>query len=278
MVDKIKLVKEKFLPLCKKDSFRKMLLITDLVIILLSSSYFVIKTVEHHSNENLHKKTENLYKESAKEVENEDVDVLNKIYLRNNNSTTLRETKVSERFLGLLKANEDTVGWIKIDDTKINYPIVKSNSNEFYIDRNFEKKKSSAGSIFMDYRNNELSIDKNIIIYGHHMKDGTMFADLSSYKNKEFFYSNDKISFNTLYEEYECQVFSVYVADDKFNYLITEFESNKEYSNYINTVKSKSKFKKDISVTIEDKILTLSTCSYEFPEARTVVHAKLIRR
>ena len=138
----------------------------------------------------------------------------------------LKEKKVpevSDKFQGLLRINGDTVGWIKIEDTQINYPVVKSNDNDYYLHHNFEKETNPTGCIFMDCRNNSLPLDTNTILYGHNMKDASMFHDIIKYKEEAFFNNNDKIIFNTLYQENEWQVFSVYVTDVSFNYLITNF-------------------------------------------------------
>lgn len=184
--------------------------------------------------------------------------------------------KISEKFQSLLQVNEDTVGWIKIEGTKIDYPVVKYTDNDFYLHNDFEKKKSVAGCIFMDFRNSVLPLDKNTILYGHNLKDASMFRDLVLYKNRDFFFNNDIIAFNTIYEEGLWKVFSAYVTDTGFNYLITDFANEQEFNTYIDVIKSKSMFKKEISINSDDRILTLSTCSYEFRNARMVVHAKLI--
>ncbi|MGL4571690.1 MAG: class B sortase, partial [Clostridium sp.] len=127
--------------------------------------------------------------------------------------------------------------------------------------------------LFVDYRDN-IEKDKNIIIYGHNMKDGTMFESLSEFKDESFFNKNKYITLKEGKIEKKYEIFSVYIADDNFNYLVPTFKSDKEYESYLERMVKKSMHKRDISLSSKDKIITLSTCSYEFDDARFVVQAK----
>lgn len=177
----------------------------------------------------------------------------------------------------LLLINEDVVGWIRIKDTRVDYPVLQADDNEYYMNRNIHRKRSRSGSIFMDFRNDLKEKDQNTILYGHNMRDNTMLTDVIHYKSEQFFKKNRYIYFDTLYETNKWLVFSVYVTDVSFNYLITNFRSDEHYRSFLDTIISKSMFKRDIEVNVTDRILTLSTCSNEFENARTVVHAKLIQ-
>ncbi len=184
--------------------------------------------------------------------------------------------KINQSFLELLKINEDITGWIKIPDTKVDYPIVQGTDNDFYLKRNHEKKESRYGSIFMDFRNNFESLDKNTILYGHHMADGMMFNNVAKYKQRKFFESHPYIFFSTLYDELKWEVFSVYVTDVNFDYIRVSFDADNDFLEFVDVLKEKSIYETDITLDSNDIILTLSTCSYEFENARTVVHAKLL--
>lgn len=173
------------------------------------------------------------------------------------------------------KINPDVVAWINIKDTNIDYPILQGKDNDFYLKHNIYKEKSRAASIFMDYRNNAAFEDQNTILYGHNMKDGSMFRDLLYYEQPWFFKKHKIINIETAKGTLKYEVFSVYVTDVNFNYLITNFDNEKEYEDFLNIIKEKSKVKSDVAVSAKDKIITLSTCSYQFKNARTVVHAKL---
>lgn len=182
-----------------------------------------------------------------------------------------------DTFDELQKINRDIKGWISIANTRVNYPILQAKDNEYYLERSYDRKVIINASIFMDFRNNPSEFNENTILYGHNMKDGSMFHDVINFKKKDFFNKNKIISIDTPNGSYNWEVFSVYVTDVKFDYLITQFSDKKEYSGFINTISNKSMFKSTVKVTSSDKILTLSTCSYEFKNARTVVHAKLLK-
>lgn len=270
----IRWINRKLSKLLKKNRVRNILIGINSVVFIVSFTICLLKLYDYYSSQKLYSDLSRLY--TIKPV----TENYNKLTEKDNNTAPIEVNvppKISDKFNDLLNINEDTVGWLSIEHTSINYPVVKHDDNDFYLDKNFEKKKSSSGCIFMDFRNDILPLDRNIILYGHHMKDKSMFTDINLYKDKDFFFNNDKIVFNNLYKENIWQVFSVYVTNLDFDYLVPKFESDVQFDNYIKVVKEKSKYKKDIEVSSDDHILTLSTCSYEFKGARTVVHAKLIK-
>ncbi len=175
----------------------------------------------------------------------------------------------------LNKINSDYKFWIKVDNTNINYPVAQGKDNEFYLHNDFNKNISKSGSIFMDYRNTLLS-DTNTVIYGHNMKNKTMFSQLENFKEKDFFNQNNKIKITLNNKIYIYEVFSAYYTDPSYNYIFLNLKSKDEYNRYINDIVKKSIYKSNINVDCDDKIITLSTCSYELKDTRTVVHAKLI--
>ncbi|CEJ75539.1 peptidase C60B, sortase B,Sortase (surface protein transpeptidase),sortase, SrtB family,Sortase family (plasmid) [[Clostridium] sordellii] len=188
--------------------------------------------------------------------------------------TTYEETDNSQKNQSLYSINNDFKFWLKVDNTNINYPVVQYKNNSFYLNHDFYKNISSSGSIFMDYRDNKDS--QNIILYGHNMKNKTMFNNLIKFKNENFFNENNKIRIIKDNKEYIYEIFSVYTIDGEYNYLTTNFDTSQDFKKYIENIRSKSLFKSNVDVTDSDKIITLSTCSYEFDNARTVVHGKLI--
>jgi len=170
---------------------------------------------------------------------------------------------------------EDYRGWIKINTTNIDYPMVQGKDNSYYLNRNIEGEYVIAGSIFMNYTNNGFS-DKNTILFGHNMKDGTMFADLNKYKQKDFFYGDYIIEVETYNgDQLKYEVFSVYTTDVKDHYIIPNFDSNNEYKQFLNKIKDKSMYQSDIEIGVADKIITLSTCATNFTDKRLVIHGKL---
>lgn len=172
------------------------------------------------------------------------------------------------------KINSDYVFWIEIPDTVINYPVVQGVDNQFYLNNNFYGEESISGTIFLDAEN-DLASDRNLILYGHHMRDGSMFAGINKFKEEDFF-DNGKIKIIKDNKEYFYEVFSVRVVDGNDNKIISHFNNDEEFDNYIELLKTESIYKKDEINSDFSKIITLFTCSYEFDNARTIISAALV--
>ena len=178
----------------------------------------------------------------------------------------------------LIKQNSDTVGWININNTNINYPFVQAKDNKYYLTRAFDKSYNEAGWLFLDYRNSKDFSNKNNIIYGHSRLNKTMFGSLHNvlssnwYNNK----NNHIIRLSTQTENTMWQIFSVYKVPVETYYLTTDFDNSSSYSKFLKTIKDRSVHSFGVNVSSSDKILTLSTCSNN--NKRVVVHAKLIKR
>ena len=195
----------------------------------------------------------------------------------NKADNSYEKIRVEKEEENLYDKYEDYRGWIKIDNTNINYPIVQGKDNSFYLDKDINKNYLSSGSIFMNYLNHGFN-DENTVLFGHHMRNKTMFAQLKKYKEKEFFYGNNDIEIEIKDGKIlKYKVFSAYVTDSKDNYIKTNFDDKDQYKEFLEDIKNKSQYKSDIDVNENDKIITLSTCSYEFNDARMVVHGKLLK-
>lgn len=188
----------------------------------------------------------------------------------------------------LYKQNPDIVGWIKISGTKVDYPVYKTDDNDFYVTHDMSRNESRYGAIFADC-NAEISPDgnsKNLVLYGHNMIDDSMFGSLLEYNDISFYRQNPVIDFGTIYGEGEYKIFAVVITNankeqDKgkvFNYRRNSFSSDNNFLYWIENVKVRSIINTDVDILPTDEILTLSTCSYEFEEARTVVFARKIRQ
>lgn len=191
------------------------------------------------------------------------------------------EGSIRPGFEPLLELNEDVVGWITIDGTRIDYPILQAEDNFHYLTRNFYHEESRAGSIYLDYRNDiRLENEKNVVLYGHRMRDGSMFENLTKYLDKEFFDTHRTIQFDTLYESYEGEIFAVYHTLTSFNYIQTAFDNNEEFGELLDEIYATTLHTTDVEVTEDDMILTLSTCDYKLDpeEGRLVVQAKLTKK
>lgn len=189
----------------------------------------------------------------------------------------------SECFLynKIMKLNSDCVGWIKVPNTKIDYPLMYLNeNNEYYLHRDFYKNSSKAGVPFLD---GECSPNENsnLIIYGHHMKDGSMFADLVKYENENFLDKHKKIFVWIYNNKYEYEIFSIMkISADvgKSFYNMITFQDKDEYETYLKLVKKQSIFPIDNIPKSDDNLLLLSTCEYTKKNGRLLVLAKKIRK
>lgn len=178
----------------------------------------------------------------------------------------------------LKEKNSDTVGWINVNNTNINYPFVQGKDNSYYLNHSFDKTYNEAGWVFLDYRNNSDLNNKNNIIYAHSRLDKTMFGSLSRVLKKDWYENKDNhiIRISTETENTLWQIFSVYKIKEESYYITTDFLNNSAYQNFLDTLKGRSIYNFNTTLSETDKILTLSTC-YSDTE-RTVVHAKLIKK
>jgi len=191
---------------------------------------------------------------------------------------------ILEKYKNTYDQNKDLVGWIKINDTNIDYPVVQGEDNSYYLTHNFKGKSDPNGCIFVDYNCNIYPRSKNIILYGHHMKSGRMFANLEKYDSFDFYQKHKTFLFDTIYEEslYEVVfVFRDYVHpsdDTSFKYYeFVDVTSETEFDSYMSELKNKSLYDTNVDVNFRDELLTLSTCDYVQANGRFVVMAKKIK-
>lgn len=181
-------------------------------------------------------------------------------------------------FNELLKQNKDTKGWIKVEGTNVNYPFVQSSDNEYYLKHSYDNTYNKKGWVFLDYRNNMDNLDKNTILYAHGLMNNQMFGSLRRTvkqdwaKNK----NNRIIKISTPNSMLLFEVFSSYTIEPESYYITSEFSGDEEFSTFIDTIKSRSFYDYNTSVSTSDKILTLSSC-YD-NKKRMVLHAKLIAK
>lgn len=181
-------------------------------------------------------------------------------------------------FNELLKQNKDTKGWIKVEGTNVNYPFVQSADNEYYLKHSYDNTYNKKGWVFLDYRNDMDNLDKNTILYAHGLMNNAMFGSLRRTvkqdwaKNK----NNRIIKISTPSSMLLFEVFSSYTIEPESYYITSEFSGDEEFITFIDTIKSRSFYDYNTSVSIDDKILTLSSC-YD-NKKRMVLHAKLIAK
>ncbi|MFI3260603.1 MAG: class B sortase [bacterium] len=173
--------------------------------------------------------------------------------------------------------NKDTVAWINVSGTNINYPVVQNNDNDYYLKYSFNNIINSAGWIFLDYRNDLYMNNKNLIFYGHSRVDGTMFGTLKNIFNNDWLSNKENFLISLSFESANSiwQVFSVYKVPVTNDYLYIDFPSNNSYTEFLNLIYKRSEFDFETTVNYDDNIITLSTCDGDYD--RVVMHAKLIK-
>jgi len=187
----------------------------------------------------------------------------------------LREYTLDD-FDELYKINSSTIGWIRVENTNVNYPFVQANDNFYYLKHSYNKSASYMGWIFLDYRNNANLLDKNTIIYGHGLINNTMFGSLRNAYDENWYKNTD----NQIIKIYTdkgfilYQLFSLYTILPEDYYITTDFKSDEEYDQFLNIIKNRSIYDFNVDIGVEDKVLTLSTC-YD-NDKRAVLHSKLL--
>lgn len=188
-------------------------------------------------------------------------------------------------FEPLLDKNQNIIGWITIDGTKVNYPVMQSvnGDSNYYLDHNFDQQEDKNGSLFMDDRCDVIKPTVNLIIYGHHMRSGAMFGDLDKYKSESFYKDHPYIRFNSIYETGTWQILAVFESkvytDTDIGFRYYDFidpDNEKDFMAGINNMKALSMYDTGVDAQWGDRLITLSTCDYEQDNGRFVVVAKLI--
>ncbi len=176
----------------------------------------------------------------------------------------------------LLNQNGDTKGWLKVNGTNVNYPFVQSGDNEYYLYHSFDGAYNTKGWVFLDYRNDINNLNKNTVIYAHGLVNNAMFGSLRRTLKNDWADNKENriIKMSTLKQNLLWEVFSTYKIYPESYYITTDFSSDSEYEQFLNTLKSRSFYDYGVDLSTSDKILTLSSC-YDNSE-RMVVHAKLI--
>ena len=181
----------------------------------------------------------------------------------------------------LYEINNDFIGWLKIENTNIRYPVMQTESNrkDYYLRKNFYKQYSQLGTPYIAEYCNVLTSD-NIIIYGHHIKNHQMFGELEKYKKKDFYNNHKVVNFNTIYENADYEIISVLktVAYTGFEYYkFVNSSSKQEFDTFIKKCKELSFYEIEKTAQYGDKLITLSTCEYSNTNGRLVVIAKKIK-
>lgn len=195
------------------------------------------------------------------------------------------EREVLEEFKNLLIKNKKLIGWLKIDDTNIDYPVMQTSDNKYYLEHNLDQEYDKNGSIFLDKDCDVLTPSTNYIIYGHHMQSGKMFGKLDLYQQKSYCEKHPYIQFDTIYEKGVYQVMYVFRSrvyseeDVVFKYYqFIDANSEQEFDSYMNEMAAIALYDTGVTAQYGDHLLTLSTCDYQEKNGRFVVVAKKIAK
>ena len=251
-----------------------------LSILILISAIYIIKFLL--SKEEAKKESELL---DTVEINNNEIEKEKKDTEETTEKTNEVENKETERMLKvkeLQKENTDIVGWLEIENTNINYPVLQGEDNEYYMTHNYKKEKSKNGSIFLnkDYDWNIPS--SNLLMYGHNLGNGTMFQELLKYQNKEFYNNHKVIRFTTAKEDAEYEIISVFKSRVYYKseqnvfryYYFINANTEEEYNNYVENAKKASIYEIEPTAKYGDQLITLSTCSYHVKDGRFAVVGK----
>lgn len=246
----------------KKYRLKKKFVILFTILFILAP--LIVSTIKIIKHKNTNKKITNILKETIKE----------------NNTNEENVTNIVKE---LKQMNDDFVGVLSIPDTIINYPVMYTKGEDYYLRRSFDKKQSDAGTLFIDKHNTIDPIDDNIIIYGHNMKNGTMFHELLNYKKESYYQEHKYIYFNKVDNSEKYEIISVfyskvyYETDNVFKYYKFYNASNEEELNdYIKNIKELSLYNTNVDAKLGDKFITLSTCEYSQENGRFVVIGKKV--
>lgn len=194
-------------------------------------------------------------------------------------------SEILPEYRKIYETNSDLVGWIVIDGTDINYPVVQSKVyQEYYLDHDFDGEEDDAGSVFVDARNDVFLPDDNVIIYGHNMKNGSIFGTLQYYLDKDYYNKHKLISFDTLYERHVYKIAVVGLSkiseenSDTFRYYdFLNAEDKKSFSEYIKNIKKLEAYDTEVGLEYGDKLITLSTCNSVEEDGRLFIVAKEVK-
>ena len=268
-IKKYKLKKKKKLPL--------LIFFISLFFVIISS-FQIIKWTK--DNKNTNKETNKITDNIKVKKTNKDTKLIeqnNEIANSNPYWDFIKMKLIDVDLNELKKQNNETVGWIQVKGTNINYPFVQHSDNSYYLSHDFSKNKNNAGWLFLDYRNNINQINKNTIIYGHGRLDRTMFGSLKNIFKSDWLNDQDNyvIFISTEKENTMWQVFSTYRIKTTSDYLRINFQNDNDYQNFLDMITKRSEHNFNTPINTNDNILTLSTCYNN--EKKVVLHAKLIK-
>lgn len=245
----------------KNNKIKKIIIKIAILICFLGALFFAVGII---LNLREYKKAQDSYQSLAKA----------KSYNEQQTTESLLLTK--EEIDELKSINSKFYAWIICEGTNIAYPIVQGDDNEYYLTHLFTNEINNAGCLFIDYREFSDFTNYNTVVYGHNMKDETMFSILSEYKNQEYYENHKEMIIQTEQKNYKLELFSAYTVPDEFDAWKIDFQTTEEFKTWLEQAKQLSDFQTELTPSEEDRIVTLSTCAYDRKNSRYVVMGRLI--
>lgn len=254
-----------------------------ILIITISTIYVIIYIINSFSSRKQAKEESNLLNTIATKqnanLQVEETTIEQEEIAKEENQSMERKTERMIQVENLQKENSDVVGWIEIEDTGINYPVLQGTDNEYYMTHNYKKQKSRNGSIFLNKDYDWTIPSSNLLIYGHNLNNGVMFQELLKYEKESFYKKHPNIRFTTEKEDAEFEIISVFKSRVYYKseknvfryYYFINAESEEEYNQFITNVKKASLYNIDATAQYNEQLITLSTCAYYVEDGRFVV-------
>lgn len=226
---------------------------------------------------------EQVEEDLARQAESEKQSKENKEKHKQKKKIDPADLTILKQYKELYNQNQDLAGWLKIEGTQINYPVMQTGEDDpdYYLHVDFDKKKSDRGSLFLDARNDFVNRDTNLIIYGHNMRDGSMFGSLQNYMQKDYWEKHQKLEFDTIYEKVQYKIVAVCLSkvnyEDDYTFRYYNFlnaGSKDDYNAYLANIQQLTVFDQTVDISYGDELLTLSTCNNYIEDGRLFLVAK----
>lgn len=265
--------------LTRQERRRKLIILCSSMVAVICFGYLGVYSWYQYRTDNTYEKLSELKEKPSITVVGEDSTVGFTL-----DQKEIKEREVLEEYKNLLNKNKKLIGWVKIDDTNIDYPVMQTTDNEYYLDHNLNQEYDKNGSIFMDKDCNVTEPSTNYIIYGHHMKSGAMFGQLHLFEKEDYWQKHPLIHFDTIYEKGTYEIMYVFrsrvysESEIVFKYYqFIDADSEQEFDSNMKEMAAMSYYDTGVTAKYGDQLLTLSTCDYQEKNGRFVVVAKKIK-
>lgn len=257
-----------------------------LLFVLISAVQLIVSTGQYFKHEREKKYLANLLMQEERKQKQQENAVMEQeaASMEISGQETEEDSRMLSKFEKLYQENPDIIGWLSIEGMKINYPVMQNEDDEYYLHHNFQKEaEDKYGCLYVRGSADVLTPGTNFIIYGHNMRDGSMFGDLDFYKTKDFYENHPLISFDTLYEERTYEIVSVFLSqvykedEDIFKYYqFYQADTEEEFNYFYQNIKELALYDTGVEAEYGDTFLTLSTCAYHVEDGRLAIVAKKI--